>query len=107
MESVIGKGAKQRMFLHKRERTVDDTKDIRAVLEYTPGQLARELTKELEGIEDRFDLATDPDMIDSYIYEHAALTARLRYLLRVEREGEMEYPRLVEPNVAKTWEVNV
>ena len=107
MESVIGKGAKQRMFLHKRERTVDDTKDIRAVLEYTPGQLARELTKELEGIEDRFDLATFPDMIDSYIYEHAALTARLRYLLRVEREGEMEYPRLVEPNVEKTSEVNV
>ena len=95
------------MFLRRRAQTLEDTEHMRAVLEYTPGQLARELTRELEGIEDRFDLATDPDMIDSYIYERAALMARLRYLLRVEREGEMAYPRLVEEDAERVSEVNV
>lgn len=89
------------MFLTKRERTWEKTAGFEAIPEYTSTQLARELTKELEGVERQFNLVTDPDMIDSYIYERAALMARLRYLLRVEREGEQEYPRLVETDELK------
>jgi len=83
------------MFFMKREHPIGASESIEPVPEFTVGQLARELTKELEGVERKFNLATDPDMIDSYIYERAALMARLRYLLRVEREGEAEYPHLI------------
>ena len=84
------------MFFIKKERALENTEMAETVPELTAGQLARELTRELEGVERKFNLVTDPDMIDSYIYERAALMARLRYLIRVEREGEAVYPRLVE-----------
>lgn len=87
------------MFRTKRGRTAETSGEIERIPEYTPGQLARELTRELEGVDRCFNLVTDPDMIDAYIYERAALMARLRYLLRLEREGEMEYPRLVSEGV--------
>ncbi len=89
------------MFLTKRERPWEKAEGFEAVPEYTAGQLAKELTRELEGVERKFNLVTDPDMIDSYIYERAALMARLRYLLRVEREGEREYLQLIEKDELK------
>lgn len=91
------------MFLLKRERPGENTESMQTMPEYTAGQLARELTRELEDVEQRFNQVTDPDMIDSCIYERAALMARLRYLLRTEREEETLRPALIQ----RETEVNV
>ncbi len=46
----------------------------------------REVCAEIDGVERRFAMETDPDLIESCIYELEALRARYRYLLRTARE---------------------
>ena len=45
---------------------------------------------ELETAYSDFENVTDPDLIDSYIYEMNAISFRYRYLLRQMREMELE-----------------
>ena len=52
----------------------------------TPQQLSRQIVQELEGVEQRFNMTSDPDLIDAFIFERAALMARLRHLLRTQKE---------------------
>ena len=52
----------------------------------TPHQLSQQIVQELEGVERLFNMTSDPDLIDAYIFERAALMARLRHLLRSQRE---------------------
>ena len=51
----------------------------------TPHQLSQQIVQELEGVERLFNMTSDPDLIDAFIYERAALMARLRHLLRSQR----------------------
>ena len=51
----------------------------------TPHQLSQQLVQELEGVERLFNMTSDPDLIDAYIFERAALMARLRHLLRAQK----------------------
>ena len=51
----------------------------------TPHQLSQQLVQELESVERLFNMTSDPDLIDAYIFERAALMARLRYLLHTQR----------------------
>lgn len=52
----------------------------------TPHQLSQQIAEQLEEVERLFNMTSDPDLIDAYIYERAALMARLRHLLRSQRE---------------------
>jgi len=62
----------------------------------TPQQLSRQLVQELEGVERLFNMTSDPDLIDAYIFERAALMARLRHLLRSQRvPSEQDEPPMV------------
>ncbi len=62
----------------------------------TPMQMAREqLKNEIEAVQQsletansHFENASDPDLIDSYIYEMNAISFRYRYLLRQIRAYE-------------------
>ena len=52
-------------------------------------QLEREierLQQSLETVNSNFDNVSDPDLVDSYIYELNALSFRYKYLLRQMRE---------------------
>ena len=51
----------------------------------TPHQLSQQLARDLEDVERLFNMTSDPDLIDAYIFERAALMARLRYLLNSQR----------------------
>lgn len=60
----------------------------------SPKQLSQQLVRELEGVERLFNMTSDPDLIDAYIFERAALMARLRHLLRSQRELSKQEPIL-------------
>ena len=53
----------------------------------TPHQLSQQLARDLEDVERLFNMTSDPDLIDAYIFERAALMARLRYLLNSQRSA--------------------
>ena len=53
----------------------------------TPHQLSQQLARDLEDVERLFNMTSDPDLIDAYIFERAALMARLRYLLHSQRSA--------------------
>ena len=44
-------------------------------------------TDELLRVKTCFEMETDPDMIESYIYEREALRARYRYLLKIAKQN--------------------
>ena len=58
------------------------------------GASAEQIVQELEGVERLLNMTSDPDLIDAFIYERAALMARLRHLLRSQRElpSEEKHP---------------
>lgn len=58
--------------------------------EMTPHQLSQQLARDLEGVERLFNMTSDPDLIDAYIFERAALLARLRHLLHSQRQPHPE-----------------
>jgi len=49
------------------------------------------LKQSLEIANSNFENVSDPDLIDSYIYEMNAISFRYRYLLRQVKELELEY----------------
>lgn len=57
----------------------------------------------LESVTSRFDCATDPDIVESCIYEMQALTSRYRHLLRQARQMNLSRPVVVasEPHTAQ------
>lgn len=46
----------------------------------------RELKKQLDGLENSFNLTSDTDLIESCIYEQNALMARYRYFIKLAKE---------------------
>lgn len=56
----------------------------------------REVLKQIECVEKRFDWETDSDMIDSLIYEHHALLSRYKHLLILARQMNLS----VEPSLS-------
>jgi len=46
----------------------------------------REVLKEIECVEKKFDFETDFDMIDSLIYEHHALLSRYKHLIMLAKQ---------------------
>lgn len=49
------------------------------------------LKQSLETANSNFENVSDPDLIDSYIYEMNALSFRYRYLLRQVKQLDVEY----------------
>jgi hypothetical protein len=47
----------------------------------------REVRRQIEAVRACFALETDDDLLDAAIYQHEALQARYRYLLRQAREN--------------------
>lgn len=47
----------------------------------------RFVSEELARVQTCFEMESDPDLIESYIYEQQALRARYRYLLRQARQS--------------------
>ncbi|MCL1952107.1 MAG: YaaL family protein [Oscillospiraceae bacterium] len=47
----------------------------------------REVRRQIEAVRACFALETDEDLLDAAIYQHEALQARYRYLLRQARES--------------------
>ena len=52
--------------------------ELQAALRYVCDELAR--------VQTCFEMETDPELIESYIYEREALLARYRYLLKTAKE---------------------
>lgn len=52
----------------------------------------REVCRRLDIANQRFSMESDPDLIESSIYEQEALRARYRYLLREARERNLSAP---------------
>ena len=46
----------------------------------------REICAQMDAVQQRFQMETDPDLIESCIYELESLRARYRYLLRTARK---------------------
>lgn len=46
----------------------------------------RELCERMETVQSRFEMETDPDLIEGCIYEMEAIRAQYRYWLRVARD---------------------
>ena len=46
----------------------------------------REVCGQIDAVQQRFEQETDPDLIESCIYELESLRARYRYLLRIARQ---------------------
>lgn len=44
------------------------------------------LQKQIRQVDSNFNMATDEDLVESYIYESNALAARYRYLMREAKE---------------------
>jgi len=44
-----------------------------------------EVKKQLEAVESKYNLISDTDLVEAYIYEERALKARYAYLLRLAR----------------------
>jgi len=53
----------------------------------------REVCRQLELVNARFDMTGDGDLIDACIYEQKALRARYRYLLAQAREQGLRAPQ--------------
>lgn len=49
----------------------------------------REVCALIEQVENRFAFETDPDLIESCVYELQSLRARYRYLLRESRQNDI------------------
>ena len=60
----------------------------------------REVCRQLELANARFDMQSDDDLIDACIYEQKALRARYRYLLGQIREQGLHAPRVYEETPA-------
>ena len=56
----------------------------------------REVCRQLELVNTRFDMTGDGDLIDACIYEQKALRARYRYLLAQAREQGLRAPQYSE-----------
>lgn len=55
------------------------------------------LRAQIERVDSNFNMTTDEDLVESYIYESNALAARYRFLLREAKEqksrlGNQEFP---------------
>ena len=56
----------------------------------------REVCRQMELVNARFDMQSDSDLIDACIYEQEALRARYRYLLGQARQQGLSAPRVYE-----------
>ncbi len=65
-----------------RQKKKDPLCQVREQLE----QEIERLQQSLETVNSNFDNVSDPDLVDSYIYELNALSFRYKYLLRQMRE---------------------
>jgi len=52
----------------------------------------REVRRQIGGVQALFAMETDEDLLDAAIYQHEALEARHRYLLRLAREQDATAP---------------
>lgn len=81
-----------KLVLFKKQRTSDSELD----------ELLHSLSRtqrEIEQAYNRFNFASDPDLIDSYVYEISALQCRYNYLLRrvKERRGVIAAAQSLPP----------
>lgn len=79
MESILGHNSLRQGAEEKRNQIKADIY-AKEVLEDI-----REVNRQLQEIEVRFNLASDSDLIESLIYEERALRARYTYLLRLAK----------------------
>lgn len=86
MEGVIG-GVINTVFRAPVFRTKTEEKPEPDIL--TELQTVR---RSLDTVSSRFDSVSDPDMVESCIYEMQALTSRYRYLLRQARALNLSGP---------------
>lgn len=82
LQSIINlKGIEAKFIKHKNtnsygERIISDIKSI---------------SEELSANRQKYDLADDDSLIDSYIYQEMALKAKYSYLLKLAKENNVQY----------------
>lgn len=61
----------------------------------------KETQKALDSAYAGFDTVTDPDLIDSYIFELNALSLRYKFLLQIAKDRQTQYEEVFEfPHIA-------
>lgn len=51
----------------------------------------REITSSISDVESKFNFVSDPDLVESAIYQHNALIAKYRYLLKIAKENKINF----------------
>ncbi len=88
------------------KRLLAKENDQQAAVEQYRGLLRdlERLRAQIEQVDSNFNMATDEDLVESYIYESNALAARYRFLLREAKERKSRLESDLPSQPVSLWE---